>query len=355
MGHPNKIILPVISVVVAFTRSEGCIINCLESIFGTDYPRGRLEVIVIDDSHDDALAELVQKRFPLVRLLRPSAPLGCDGAKQAGIDAATGDIIALTDADCTVCRSWARVMAKELNSGADAVTGPVRHPKTFLRELIGISDFQDFQMDTYAWTNNFPGCNFGASRELFAETRFRWNDSIRTGSDRLVSWYLYSAGRRICYDPAMVVYHEPQVDVANLLERRMRYGRTALSIRKLDPTLPGGALAKFILLASPAYVCYKVAKDVRCLADMTRRRLVNPLHVPLLFPALVLFRIFDAIGIATSSEKNGYALTIPTQKQEAGAPTSFDGGFPSDGGEVENILPLPQAGEGRGEGTCDHR
>jgi len=262
-----------------------------------DYPLETLEVIVVDDSHDDEISSRIQSRFPLARLLRNPQPLGCDGAKQVGIDAAVGEVVALTDADCIVSRQWARMAAENLAGGADAVTGPVRHPKTFLRELVGVADFQDFQGADHVQTNAFPGCNFAARRRFLTSHGYDKCTGMRFGSDRLSSWSMHMRGRNIVYDPRMIVEHRPSTDMASILERRLRYGRKAFALRELDPTLPGSAIVRLGPLAGLAYVSYKSVKDVRSVLRAARQGNINPWHALLLVPALILFRIMDSVGI----------------------------------------------------------
>ena len=314
LGGIVDIELPTISVVVPFKRSERAVLDCLQSIFDMRYPMEKLEVIVVDDSQDDATANLIRRQFPIARILRNCKPLGCDGSKQAGIDAANGDLVALTDADCTVPPGWAQSIAKNLTNGTEVVTGPVSHPKTFLRELIGIADFQDFQSDNYQWVANFPGCNVGMQRDVVRKTGYILFPDMWFGSDRLASWRMHSGGFRIRYDPAVTVRHFPDVSFSHLLERRMRYGRKALKLRRLDRTLPGAVITRFGLLAAPAYIAFKTLKDVCRLIEMTWRRQVSPWHVPALLPMMLVFRILDAVGVVTAWRLQGTATSIKNKK-----------------------------------------
>ena len=289
--------LPEVSVIVPFKKSEGCVLDCLQSIFEMSYPLEKLEVIAVDDCLDDDISELILRRFPIARLLRNPVPLGCDGSKQAGIDAAGGEIVAFTDADCIVCPEWVRLAARNLASGADAVTGPVRHPKTFFRELVGVADFQDYQGTVHRLTNAFAGCNFATRRKLLASQGYDKRTGMRFGSDRLSSWAMHMRGRRIVFDPRMIVEHRPSISIESMLERRLRYGRKAFALRKFDRTLPGSAIVKLGPLAGLAYVGYKSVKDLYSVVRAARMGIINPWHAPLLIPALVLFRMLDAVGI----------------------------------------------------------
>ena len=292
--------LPSISVIVAFKRDERCILDCIASALSMDYPTAKLEVIVVDDSCDDVLADAIRARFPAVHIIRNRFSLGCDGAKQVGLNAATCDIVAFTDADCTLPPFWARTIAKCLSGGAEAVTGPVRHPKTFLRELVAVSDFRDSQSDRGGWTDAFPGCNFAVWRSTLEGIPYDRSGDIRGGSDRLLSWFLHRSGWRIASHAQMGILHAPSVMPQSLFARRMMYGRTAYAMRKLDPTLPGSIVMRLGPLSAPAYVCCKTVKDLYMLARMAIENHINPLHVPMLIPALFLFRLVDAVGILTA-------------------------------------------------------
>ena len=311
--------LPAVSVIVPFKKSESCVLDCLQSIFEMNYPPEKLEVIAVDDSLDDDIANQVLERFPLTRLLRNPMPLGCDGSKQAGIDLAGGDIVALTDADCLVCSEWVRLAAKNLESGADAVAGPVRHPKTFLRELVGIADFQDYQGTYHVQTNAFAGCNFAARRKILCSYGYDRRTGMRFGSDRLASWQLHVRGHRIVYDPRMIVEHRPAIGIRSILERRLRYGRKAFALRVHDPTLPGAVIVRLGPMAGPAYVGYKSAKDLYSVLQAARHGIINPLHVLLLPPALVLFRILDAVGLV----KGQLASRTPAATWESNPQTTI--------------------------------
>ena len=296
----SSIRLPTLSVVVAFRKSERCVFDCLQSLLDMDYPFEKLDVIAVDDGRDDSTVEALRRRFPVIGIVRNDESKGSDKAKQLGVEAATGDVLALTDADCTVHPRWARVIARNLADGADAVTGPVKHPKVFLKELIGVSDFQDFQGVRRQTASSCPGCNFAADRDAFQAIAYRRNGDMDFGSDRLTSWQMHQSGSRMVFDPEMVVYHSPSVSIAGIWERRLRYGRKALALRKLDGTLPGSAITRLGPLAAPAYVCYRSAKDAYRLLEMAGRRIVNPWHVPLLIPALIFFRMMDAAGIVSA-------------------------------------------------------
>ena len=99
-----------VSIVVA-ARNEALHIGpCLSSLLGQTYPAGLFEIIVADDHSEDGTAEVVRSFSGQgVRLVRPAQP-GKKQALQAGIEAASGLLIATVDADCVAPPAWLSAM-----------------------------------------------------------------------------------------------------------------------------------------------------------------------------------------------------------------------------------------------------
>ena len=91
-----------LSLVIPARNEERNISTLLRALENQSYPRHLFEVIVIDDHSTDSTAEMVQG-FQGVRLLHLKEE-GINSYKKkaiaTGIDAATGEIIVTTDADC---------------------------------------------------------------------------------------------------------------------------------------------------------------------------------------------------------------------------------------------------------------
>lgn len=110
-----------ISVVIPAYNEEKRIEACLQSIFHqTQLP---YEVIVVDNNSTDKTAELARKMGARVITEKQQ---GITFARNAGFDAATGDIIARTDADTIVARDWIERINRhfEKDLALDAISGP---------------------------------------------------------------------------------------------------------------------------------------------------------------------------------------------------------------------------------------
>jgi GT2 family glycosyltransferase len=111
--------LPSISVVIpTLLERADCLQACLKSLVDLDYPD--YEVIVVDNR--PAGADRIE--LPGVRLVRETRP-GNSAARNHGLAAAKGEIIAFTDDDVEVDRGWLRAIASRFTQHPEeaCVTG----------------------------------------------------------------------------------------------------------------------------------------------------------------------------------------------------------------------------------------
>ena len=104
---------PRVSVVVASYNGERTLNACLNSLEELDYPD--FEVILVDDGSNDATPEIA-RLHPKARYLRHQKNLGLSAARNTGIAAATGEIVAFTDSDCRADENWLNYLAGDLVS-----------------------------------------------------------------------------------------------------------------------------------------------------------------------------------------------------------------------------------------------
>lgn len=89
---------PLVSVIVAVYNGERFLGATLESILAQDY--APIEVIVVDDGSEDGSADIARS-FERVNLLR-QANAGPAAARNAGLERAKGEFVAVVDADDVV-------------------------------------------------------------------------------------------------------------------------------------------------------------------------------------------------------------------------------------------------------------
>lgn len=110
-----------ISVVIPAYNEERYIGACLEALSRQSRPAD--EIIVVDNNSTDQTAAIVSS-FKNVRLITEHQQ-GMAHARNAGYNAARGDIIARTDADCRPPPDWVlKIEQRFADVGVEAITGP---------------------------------------------------------------------------------------------------------------------------------------------------------------------------------------------------------------------------------------
>jgi cellulose synthase/poly-beta-1,6-N-acetylglucosamine synthase-like glycosyltransferase len=112
---------PRVSVIVPARNEEENIEQCINSLSKLDYPNDKLEIVAINDRSEDKTKEILDglaQKYSNLRVIhienesqKFNIP-GKAGAIQVGAEAATGDVVFQTDADCTVNPKWVKQMVK---------------------------------------------------------------------------------------------------------------------------------------------------------------------------------------------------------------------------------------------------
>jgi glycosyltransferase involved in cell wall biosynthesis len=87
-----------VSVIVPMYNAERYLAVCLDGLVSQDYPSSDYEILLVDNQSTDRSVE-IGRRYQRVTLLSEPAP-GAYLARNLGIKAARGEILAFTDPDC---------------------------------------------------------------------------------------------------------------------------------------------------------------------------------------------------------------------------------------------------------------
>ena len=118
-----------VSVIIAARNEEANLYDCLESVTNQTYPLSLYEIIVIDDASTDGTETIYNdfiKRYSNIKSIRVKNDTIIRGKANAlaqGIEAATGEIILITDADCTVPRTWVAQTAERYDPEVGLIGG----------------------------------------------------------------------------------------------------------------------------------------------------------------------------------------------------------------------------------------
>jgi glycosyltransferase involved in cell wall biosynthesis len=215
---------PTISVVVCAYNEQRTIEQCLASLAACDYPG--LEVLLCDDGSTDRTLELA-RRFPFRIIELPHG--GLSRARNAGIEAATGEIVAFLDADaaCHPEWPWRLAMAFE-NERVVAAGGPnLPFPDApFVERTVALSPGAPLEVllsDDRA--EHVPGCNMAFRRDAIRGVGAFDPIYTSAGDDVDVCWKLLDGGGEIAFSPAAQIFHHRRATVRGYLRQQRGYGR----------------------------------------------------------------------------------------------------------------------------------
>jgi GT2 family glycosyltransferase len=216
--------LPKVSIVIACRNGERTLQRCLEACCGLAYPD--YEIILVDDGSTDSTSVAAQS-YPGVRYLR-QPPLGLSVARNTGIAAAQGEIVAFTDADCRPDEDWLYYLVYELLADNVAGAGGPNLPPpddTRLAAVVAASPGRpNHVMLTDRDAEHLPGCNMAFWKwALEAVNGF---DPVfhRAGDDVDICWRILERGWHLRFNAAGVVWHYHRTTIASYLSQQAGYG-----------------------------------------------------------------------------------------------------------------------------------
>lgn len=191
------------SILVPFRNEELSLPELLESINSIDFPVNQFELILINDASGDnsvAIVNAFKKQHPELNLImidnKKNSASPKKDAIRMGIEAASHDWIAATDADCIVPKTWLLSLdAMIQEQSPKMIVAPVSYlPKTgFLHNFqwLDFLSLQGITMGSFGMKDkNFGhpflcnGANLCYRKDCFNELNgFSGNDHIPSGDD----------------------------------------------------------------------------------------------------------------------------------------------------------------------------
>jgi len=219
--------VPFVSVVVPVLNGEAHLSTCLNALCRVDYPADRHEILVVDNGSTDGTAEILG-RYPIQTLYEPRR--GPSQARNRGITAAIGDIVAFTDSDCVPTTGWLREIAKGFGTGeTGAVAGeilpyPPRTPaERYAARIRHLSPRRYMSRETFPFAVT---ANLAFRREVFEKVGLLDVDSPRGGeSTDFCTRFFRETGQGLELAPRAIVFHRHRSNSWELFKQQWGYGR----------------------------------------------------------------------------------------------------------------------------------
>nr|WP_305794455.1 glycosyltransferase family 2 protein [Halomarina rubra] len=228
--------LPTVSVIVPAYNEEGYVGRCIDHILASEYPSEKLDVLVVDDgSTDGTLTEAREHAGTAARVhTRPNS--GKHAALNYGLEATTGEIVIIIDADSFVEPS---ALARIVTSfGTDSRVGGIASDVRVVNRQNSVSRLQTLEyvlgINTYRRAFDYfsaipvvPGCLGAFRREALLEVGGYDNDTLTEDFD--VTIKLLKAGWTIRHSSARV-WTEAPYSWRDLYRQRVRWNRGNLEV-----------------------------------------------------------------------------------------------------------------------------
>lgn len=228
--------LPRVSVVVAAYNAARTLRTCLEALEQLTYPD--YEVLLVDDGSTDGTPDLVRE-FPFVRYFCHPRNLGLSDARNTGIQVATGEVVAFTDADCRPDEDWLNHLIQDLGKiGTAGIGGHNLLPPddSALAAAVMVAPGGPLQVmldDREA--EHLPGCNMAFWKSALLEVGGFDPVFRRAGDDVDVCWRLQDLGAKLGFSPGGFVWHYRRSAVRDYLRQQHGYGQAEALLERKHP------------------------------------------------------------------------------------------------------------------------
>jgi GT2 family glycosyltransferase len=227
--------LPRISVVVCSYNGSGTLRECLTGIASLRYPD--YEVVVVSDGSTDDTAQIAAD-FEGVRVVE-TPQRGLSSARNTGMEASSGEIIAYIDDDAIPDPDWLTHLAASFASGAYAAAGgPNVAPAGSGRVAQCVANAPGGPTHVLLSdrdAEHVPGCNM-AIRKVALEGIGGFDAAFRVAGDDVdVCWRLLDSGQHIAFSPGAVVRHHRRSSVRGYLRQQRAYGKAEALLERKHP------------------------------------------------------------------------------------------------------------------------
>lgn len=248
---------PFVSIIIPCRNEEKFIAKCLDSIIANDYPKDKIEILIVDGMSEDETRDIVREyaqKYPFIKLLNNNKKI-TPVALNFGINQANGEIIFTLSAHVIYEKDYISKCTKYLSEyGADDVGGimkTVPENDTILGKAIIFALSNKFGVgNSYfrigskepKFVDTVP---FGCYRREVFEKIGLFNENLVRNQDIEFNLRLKKAGGKILLAPDIVSYYYARSNLKGLFRQNFlngfwviysnKFAKTPFSLRHLVP------------------------------------------------------------------------------------------------------------------------
>jgi GT2 family glycosyltransferase/glycosyltransferase involved in cell wall biosynthesis len=277
---------PTLSVVIPTLDGRALLAECLDGLAGQDYPRDRVEVVVVDNASSDGTVEWLRQSHPGVRVVSLASNLGFAEPCNRGAEAASGEWLVLLNNDAVPEEGFLSALVRRAGGeGVAAVGGRILSADGRDVEFggAGLSVF-GFGFQRSSWQPGFgetaPGAEMPfacggamlARRDVFLDLGGFDADYFAYYEDVDLGWRLNLSGHRVVYAPEARVRHRKHATSSRFSDRwrHFHWYKNTLQTLVKNSEAPYAARllpAAFLLLLSRVGSFLETAAEARSRGD----------------------------------------------------------------------------------------
>jgi colanic acid/amylovoran biosynthesis glycosyltransferase len=218
-------ITPTITLLVVAHNEAEVIRQRIENILALDYPRDRINVLIVSDGSDDGTLEIVSEYAATGVNLLALPRVGKIAALNAGVARATGDIVVFSDAN-TICALDS--IRKLVQPFADPTVGGVAGNQQYTLDdqpnatASGEITYWGFDQALKLW-QSASGSITTTTGALYAARRSLLQAVPKSvADDAVISFRVVASGHRLVYEPAAVAFEPVAPNPAAEFRRKVR-------------------------------------------------------------------------------------------------------------------------------------
>jgi len=307
---------PLVSIIIPCRNEEKFIGGCLDSIISSDYPKDRLEVLVVDGMSEDGTRSILAgytEEYPFIMLIENRRRI-TPCAFNIGIRNASGDAIMIMGMHATYERDYISKCVRYLEEyGVDNVGGvmvTVPRDESLAGKAIAKALSHRFGVGNSVFRT-------GAEKPVFVDTVFggcykkdvfrrvgMFNEALVKHQDMEFNCRLRAAGGRILLAPDIVCYYYARTDIRSFMAHNWGNGLSVvmslqesravpLSLRHLVPMVFVSAI-----ICSSAFSVLSIASAwllLAVLGSYTLAALYHSVRISMKNRDLRLFPIMPAV------------------------------------------------------------
>jgi len=207
---------PLVSVIVPVYNRGEAIGKCIKSLLAQEYPKKKLEIIIVDNNSTDNTSETI-KKYPVKYLFEKEQ--GPSSARNKGIEHAKGEIIAFTDSDCIADKQWLRYLVEGFeNKNTGGVGGRIiaHKPKTLAERYL---EENNVLMQQTSIRGTIATAN-AAYRQDVLEKIGNFDTNLKSGEDADVAIRVQLEGYALNFAPKAIIQHKHRATLGALVKQQ---------------------------------------------------------------------------------------------------------------------------------------